>query len=272
MRKPGSIIIAILAVAMICIVAGCAGSGGNSMKERGVYTTLAVEGRPLDMPGSQYTSYKTFAPDQKPAAVVVGYGYWDGTYDHPQPFNLQLVESNSSAAILDLNGNAYADKAAIFELPIRTSGNYQLKLIINNSVYDTWDFTVNREASAQGAKLDGQKPVYAKGIFDFGMVSDAKDAEFADYDNYFLRALNDAMRRASNNANPSLFSQVTPGKAVISFQLDENGNVSNPKITESSLDDGLCQFLIHGLESGAPYKSWSDGTHSRVMKVTFNYE
>ena len=122
--------VALLAWAGIFGFGGCSTTSPNVTKERGVYTTMAMEGQNLDLPASGYTSCKTFGPGQTPAAVVVGYGYWEGTYNRPQAFNLEVVEVASGTVILSHSGNALADKAEYINLPIRKSGDYQLKLII----------------------------------------------------------------------------------------------------------------------------------------------
>src|SRR5215469_2230930 len=83
---------ALLVLGGTCGLTGCAATSGT-VKERGVYTTLATQGHHLDLPSSGYASYKNFGPSQTPAAVVVGYGSWDGVYTHPQQFDLQVIET-----------------------------------------------------------------------------------------------------------------------------------------------------------------------------------
>jgi hypothetical protein len=36
--------------------------------------------------------------------------YWDGTYNHPQAFNLEVVEVTSGTAIRNRSGNALATR------------------------------------------------------------------------------------------------------------------------------------------------------------------
>jgi hypothetical protein len=246
-------------------------------KERGVYTTVAVAEGSLELPASGYNSCKLFSPAQSPAAVVTGYGYWDGGQNHPQPFNLQLVEADSGAVIQNFSGLALAGKATVVALPIRKSGKYRLKLYINNSVYDTWDFTVSRETPADVKRVPTTAPKYARGNFSAGIESETIDA-FNEYDEYLLDALNNAVQKELNDAKLDDFAQTSPGQVVVRFELNASGQVSSPQILESSLSKTLEQFFIHALENGAPYKAWPAaaraalGADSRTWKVTFSYD
>jgi hypothetical protein len=271
-------LIALLALAGIFGVAGCGTTSSNVIKERGVYTTMAMEGQNLDLPASGYTSCKTFGPGQTPAAVVVGYGYWEGTYNRPQAFNLEVVEVTSGTVVLNRSGNALAGKAEYINLPIRKSGDYQLKLIINDSVYDTWDFTVNREVPADAASAAAQPRVYAKGNFSTSIEGLETSDAFNQYDDSLLQAFNDAVQKEYANANHDDFAQVTPGRVVVQFDLSETGQVSLPKIIENTLNETLGQFFLRALQSGSPYKAWpatvraAIGTGLRSVKVTFFYD
>jgi hypothetical protein len=235
-----------------------------------------MEGENPDLPASGYTSYKFFGPSQTPAAVVVGYGFYDGPNNNrSQEFDLEVVEVASGTVILNSSGSAFAGKAAVINLPIRKSGNYRLKLIINNSVYDTWDFTVNREVPADVASTATQPPAYAKGIFST-RIEEIPDA-FSQYDDYLLQALNDAVEKQMASVNHDDFAQIQPGNVLIQFDLSEPGRVSSPKIIQNSLGDALGDFFLHALQSGSPYKAWPDatraaiGTNSLTIKVSFNY-
>jgi hypothetical protein len=264
----------LMALASMLGFVGCVATNATITKERGVYTTVAVSGQNLDMPGSGYTSCKTFGPGQTPAAVVVGYGYLDGGNNHPQPFTLNIVEAASGTVIHSLNGNAFAYKAAVFDLPIRKSGDYRLNLIINDSVYDTWDFTVNRETSA-GTGLTSP-PVYAKGNFS-ASIEGIPEA-FTKYDDYLLQALTDAVNKEYANGNHADFAQLPAGQVVVQFDLNEAGQVSSPKIIENTLNETLGKFYLRALENGSPYKAWPAnvravfGSNSRSIKVIFFYD
>jgi hypothetical protein len=227
-------------------------------------------GNHLDLPGSEYTSYQTFGPGQTPEAVVVGYGYWDGTYNHPQQYNLQLIEVATGRMIFETSGYEYAGKAAVVDLPIRKDGYYQLKLLVNNKVYDTWDFAVDR--GTPGSAFSTSVPNYAKGIFSVSLWSATRDEQFATYDANFLRQVTDAVQKASNTADRDIFSQVLAGKVDISFQLDDTGNLSSPQIQENTLNDALGQFFLQAFQDAAPYKPWTGEKHTRALKVTIYYQ
>ena len=202
-----------------------------------------MEGQNLDLPASGYTSCKIFGPGQTPAAVVVGYGYWDGTYNRPQAFNLEVVEVTSGTVIHNRSGNALAGKAEYINLPIRKSGNYQLKLIINDSIYDTWDFTVKREVPADAVSATAQPQVYAKGDFSTSIEGLETTDAFNQYDDSLLQVLNDAVQKEYANANHDDFAQVAPGHVVVQFDLSETGLVSSPKIIENTLSETLGTIL-----------------------------
>jgi hypothetical protein len=266
----------VLAAAVVLGGAGCGTTSPNVSKDRGVYTTVAMEGQNLDLPATGYTSCKIFGPSQTPAAVVVGYGYWDGSYNHPQDFKLEVVEVASGTVILNLNGNVYAGKATYVNLPIRKSGDYRLRLVVNGSVYDTWDFTVNREGAGGETPTTAAKPEYARGDFSASIVN-TPDA-FVTYDEYLLQALTDALLKEKRNSSQDAFAQTPAGEVVVQFDLSEAGLVSSAKILENTLNDALGQFYLRALAGGAPYKAWAAaertafGSGSRTVQVTFYYE
>ncbi len=269
--------VTLLALAGIFDFAGCDTNSPKVTKDRGVYTTVAMEGQYLDLPASGYTSCKTFGPSQTPAAVVVGYGYWDGTYNRPQAFDLEVVEAASGSVVFNFTGNDFAGKAAVINLPIRKSGDYRLKLIVNNSVYDTWDFTVNREGSAT-ASAAVQPPIYAKGYFSTSIEGLQTTDAFYKYDDSLLQAINDAVQKEHAIANHDIFAQVPPGHVVVQFELSETGQVISPKIVGNTLNEALGRFFLKALQNGSPYKAWpaaaraAIGTSSRSVKVTFFYD
>ncbi len=228
------------------------------------------------MPGSAYSSCKVFDPGQTPAAVVIGYGYLDGGNNHPQSFKLNVVEVVSGTVIDNLNGEAFAGKATVFDLPIRKSGDYRLKLIINNSVYDTWDFTVNRENITGTTSPTPPPLLYAKGYFS-ASIENIPEA-FTQYDDYLLQALNDAVQKEYAKGNNVDFAQMPPGQVVVQFDLNEVGQVSSQKIIGNTLNETLGNFYLRALLNGSPYKPWpanvraSFGSGSRSIKVAFFYD
>lgn len=272
--------------ALLLGLAGCstaikdgpaAGSGGSgTIKARGVYTTLAMPGQHLDLPASGYLSYRTFAPGQTPAAVVVGYGDNEGRVNYSQAYELRLVESASGAMLQTFTSQAYGDMADVVNLPIRKSGKYQLQLVIGGSVADTWDFTVTREASADAAS-SGPSPAYAKGDFSVGMTDFEGTDLFKEYDDSLLWSLNVAIQKELNHANQDDFAQIPPGQVVIQLDLSASGQVAAPKIIENTLSDALGKFFLRAIQAGAPYKVWppearaSLGSDTRTMKITFYY-
>jgi hypothetical protein len=289
--KPLGLLAPILVTVVLCL-SGCAatsqpGSTGGSRvtKERGVYTTIATGGQNLDLAGSSYTSCHDFAPGQTPAAVVLGTGNTGlENPNSPQPYQLQLIESASGAVMQNLGGQVYPGKADIFDLPIRKSGQYQLKLIINGSVYDTWDFTVNRNdapdtAVAAAPAPAAPPPVYAKGNFSVSIEPQPNTDMFMQYDDTFMFALNDAVRREINHStNQDEFVQVPAGHVIIQFDLSAGGQASAAKIIENTISDPIGQFFLRVLQNGSPYKAWpaeahaAIGTDTRTMKVTFFYD
>jgi len=169
-------------------------------------------------------------------------------------------------------------KAEIIDLPIRKSGDYQLKLIINDSIADTWDFTVNREIPADTVSATATPQVYAKGNFSTRIEGLETTDAFNQYDDTLMQAFNDAVQKEYANANQDDFAQIPPGHVVVRFDLNENGQVSSPKIIENTLTKALEHFFLRALQSGSPYKAWPAtaragiGTGSRSVKVTFFYD
>jgi hypothetical protein len=256
-----------------------AGTGTSGVfKERGVYTTIALSGHDLDLPGSGYASCRIFSSGQVPAAVVTGFGYYDGSFNRGQDYQLQLVESASGGILQTFSGLVYAGKANVVALPIRKTGKYQLRLIINGSVYDTWDFEVDREASAATGTAGSQSPAYAKGNFSASVAGLQNTDAFNDYDDSLLQALNDAVQKELDHANRDDFAQTPAGHIVIQFDLSAAGQVTAPQILENTLSPAIGQFFLRALQSGAPYKAWpanaraAIGADTRVVKVTFYYD
>jgi hypothetical protein len=269
---------AAVAATAASFLAGCGTTGPQSAKQCGVYTTLSVPGHHLDMPGEQYRSCKVFGPGQTPTAVVVGYGHWNGTINHPQPFRLQVVERAGGAVLSDSQGIEYADRAWLLNLPIRKSGDYQLKLLIDDAVYDTWDFTVARDAAAVSAGAADKKPAYAEGFFGLRFEPTPESADFTDYDASLSHALLRAVQKEASAVDHDIFVQVEPGAVRIRFDLDDQGRVTSPSILENTLPEALGQFFMRALQAGSPYPSWpaaartAAGKTTRQLTATFSYD
>jgi len=260
----------LLALGVLLVNTGCETSAANVSKTRGVYTTLALTDRELDMPASGYTSYRTFAAGQNPAAVIVGYGDSDGIQFIQQPFTLQLIELASGTLLSSLNGAANYGKATMIPLAIRKSGNYQLKLIIRNAVYDTWDFSVSREAAAPAA--DSAPLEYAKGDFSATLSSEEDTDLFAEYDNTLLQAILNAATKAREAVNHDLFAQTYPGAVAIQFNVDSTGHISAVTVVDKTLNDDLVQFFKNAFETGAPYPAWLAAIkHAPVRTLTCTF-
>ena len=138
----------IFLAAILGTLTGCTTPSDESptFKARGVYTTVALEDKELDMPASGYTSNRSFGLHQLPAAVVVGYGYSSRGIYYAQPFDLDVIEVSTGAVILRRHGNSLPGKASVLELPITRSGQYQVRVFIKEKLYDTWDFAVTRKS------------------------------------------------------------------------------------------------------------------------------
>ena len=278
MSDKGPIIfLALFALAGIVFLAGCDTVVNSSVvKTRGIFTTVAAEGQDSDMAASDLVSSTNFGAGQVPEAVVVGYGFPDGS---PQPFELQVVETAGETSVFTSNGNVYAGKVALIDLPIRDTGKYQARLLINDYVQDAWDFTVTRDATSTNltaAPAPASPPVMADTKTDFEVVVSPWGGGdiFSDYDAALSQALTAALTEARKGSR-DLFAEVTPGHVIIRFDMDEKGQVSSPEIIGNTLDDALGQFFLRVLQNGSPYRPWSDATktvygdHPRTMKVTF---
>lgn len=255
--------------------AGCSTGAGTAsvVKTRGVYTTLAISNdSSLYLPGGAYEKVDQFKLGEQPAAVVVGYGLYDGSRMEGQPFNLQLVELPSGRVLGTMSGLAYYDKAATFPLRVRTSGDYQLRLLINDSVYDTWNFTIQRVVDAN---TNAVAPAYARGAFGARLASDPGTGmllKFMKYDELLLQSILDQVERKKQADDPNLWVQIPPGRTLVQFQLDSQGNIREPKVLASTLNENITKFLVEALASGGPYPAWPVELRShppRSMTCTF---
>jgi len=234
-----------------------------------------MAGQNLNMPSSGYKSHKIFGLGQTPAAVVVGYGYWDGSNNRPQVFTLQVVELSSGTILMSPSVEVFVGKAAIINLPIRKSGNYEMKLMSDKSVYDTWNFSVNRESSTADSGNSEKSPVYAKGLFSASIDASCLNDTFTQYDESLMQDLLAAGTKEQEKSSADIFAQVAPGQVSIQFTLTANGAIQSPKITDSTLNEALQQFVLRALTNGSPYRPWpaaarnANGADTRPMKVAF---
>lgn len=274
-------ILGVLAIAILGL-AGCISQPHEPQaKQKGVYTIVAVEGRSQDMPDAGYRVCRVFNHGIMPAAVVTGYGFFDGTYNHPQQFTLEVVNTNTSTVVLTREGEEFYGKTVVYDLPIQQTGNYQLKLKMANRVYDTWDFAVNTGDAVEAnndpngiGKTTGQTPWR----FHFEIARTSSNEAFAEYDKLFVNDLGDATVMEADKSSPQFLSGAPQGKTVIQFSLDTKGFIHLPVIVKSTLDDEYGKFFLRALKAGAPYREWPAGARkalnsgTRLMVVTFRLE
>jgi hypothetical protein len=276
MKKLRPFLPGVVMAAFLLLTDGCASTDPNTVKTRGVYTTLAVEGQSLDLPYSQYVTCKSFGPGQTPAAVVTGYGDFSNGQNQPQPFTLQLLEAGSGAVLFSKESEVYYGRVATLPLSIRKSGGYKLKLFINNAESDSWDFTVWRDDSGT-ADSNATPAAYAKGIFSASLELENDLDAFHQYEDTLSQLFLNAVQRESGSADQKIFAQVTPGDVVIEFTLHDDGRVESPTLIGNSLSGELGQFFLQALIHGSPYKPWPAearqalGRNSIKIKATFSY-
>lgn len=257
------------------VLAGCSGMSHASVtKLRGVYTTISPKADSLDLPGASYQQYHTFGYGVTPAAVVIGYGYDDGFNNRPQAFTVQVAEAASGTVIMTRGGEEFEGMASVIDLPIRKSGSYQAKLIINNSVYDTWDFSIAGDAPGDSTNSTAKPPAYAAGQFGISLEAAEGPDVFTQYDDVLLAKLNNTAQKELNEAKESIFAQLPAGKVLVQFELDREGQIHGAKILSNSLDDDVGQFFLRVLQDSAPYEPWpaaaraAMGDNLRTMQAT----
>ena len=277
MNKVKHFLIRLALQVTLLLVGGCISTDTSAIKTRGVYTTLAVDAHALDLPYSQYTSCKTIGPGQTPAAVITSYGFWDGSNNSSQAFTLQLFETVSGTLLFSQDSNVYYGRVATLALPIRKSGHYQLKLLINDLVADTWDFDVQRDGGDSTGNAGNAPAAYAQGTFGASLEPEPELDAFSDYDYNLMQTLLNKVQMAAQNADPKIFAQVSPGNVVVEFVLHADGSVETPQIIGYTLNDDLGRFFLQSLTNGAPYKPWPAearqvlGGDTLKIKVTYSY-
>ena len=263
----------LLALGLCPGLTGCGTTQANVSKTRGIYTTLALVDCALDLPASGYTSYRSFSAGQNPAAVVVGYGDYPGLQTVQQPFTLELIELGSGTVLMSEEAAAVYGKATVIPLAIRKSGNYELKLLIHDDVYDTWDFSVSRETGATNAA--STPTAYAKGDISAMLAPAESKDQFTEYDNTLLPVILNAASKERDNVSQDLFAQRLRGSVSLRFNEDKTGQLSAVTVVDKTLSDDLVQFFKHALENGAPYPAWPAGIHHapvRTLTCTFFFD
>jgi len=210
------------------------GARGRTIKSRGIYTTLALSKRELDMPGSGYVQKGTFGPDETPAGVIVGFGF----VDRQELVTLELAELNTGRVLVSRDYYASYGKAIAQPLPIRLSGDYKLRLLVRGTEYDACQFSVTRRGGPATAPItpSGAATAYAKGSFDVGIESGMNSELLADYDEKLNYTILRAVILKTSKMNADLFAQRVPGKVVIQCRMNSQGAIADPKIIDNSLE------------------------------------
>ena len=265
---------------------GCQTGGNDSdnnavltgnVKTQGVYTTIALPNSSLEMSAAEYTQKKSFGPGEMPAAVVLGYGY----NDQQQTITLELIESDTGRSLMSRDYYASAGNAMIQPLPIRLGGNYKLDVLSGGASLDTWQFTVTRTNSSGFLQVDNNNSgaAYGQGLISIDFDSDSLPDIFAKYDERLIyKMLNAVTKEESSITNETLFTQRFPGKVVMHCRLDSQGNLSQPKILENTLDDDCAAIFRKALLDRSPYDAWPEDVHqkfgsdSRELTLTVNFD
>jgi hypothetical protein len=278
-------LVSLACVLLVFAITGCetgdnAGSagvgGGGNMKTQGVYTTLALSKPGLDLPGTAYSPKTSFGVGESPAAVIVGYG----EYNQQQLVTLELIESGTGRSMLFQNHYASYGKAEVVWLPIRISGNYELRLTSGGTRLDNCSFSVKRTNDDLPAPLPGAVSAakYAEGVFSVSIRSgDLLDA-FEDYDSRLIRTVSAAVRKPAVSANADTFAQRFPGDVVIRFHLDFQGRLAGPRILQNTLGADCAEVFKNALLDRSPYPAWPEDAHrslgvdDRSITMTIRYE
>ncbi len=148
-----------LRVAVACLLhvasaTGCQTGGGSAVKARGVYTTLATANPGLDMADAQYSQKSSFGPGETPAAVVVGFG----DYARPQPMTLELIEVSTGRSLFSKPCAASYGMALMHPLSIRLSGEYKVRILVDGTEFDSFQFSVSRTNHSGGLPVANPNP------------------------------------------------------------------------------------------------------------------
>ena len=270
-------------VCVLCaiVLAGCE-TGDNSpggftgnIKSQGVYTTLALTGHGLDMPGPGYLQKGSFGPGETPAAVIVGYG----SYNQEEQVLLELIESSTGRSLFSKDYNAAYGKAFVQPLAVRLSGNYELRLTTGGARLDNCLFTVTRTNNSSAMPVPNASPAakYAEGVFFISIEADSLSSPFNEYDERLNYTMLNAVTKAAGSTNRDLFAQRFPGRVVIQCRLDSQGRLTAPKILENTLDDDCGEVFTRALLERSPYAVWPEDLHQkagsdfRTLTVTIQF-
>jgi hypothetical protein len=261
MKKHQSVLVGVICLCWLLVgTTGCQTDGGNlgggskNIKPQGVYTTLAAHNNGLDLSGAQYLQKTDFAPGERPAAVVAGYG----DYNQPLSVHLELIELGTGRTLMSKDDYASYGKAMVHSLAIRLSGQYELKLSGGGVALDSCQFTVTRtnQSGMVGVDLAQAEAKYAEGGFWVGF-EDAKMPEISDqYVSRLIYHMLNSVTKEVGSTNRDLFAQRFPGKVVVHCRLDASGQLSDPSIVSNELDDECAAVLAQALLDRSPYDAW----------------
>jgi len=269
------------AVALVAVgVTGCqtgqnTSSGfSGTVKERGVYTTLDIPDLGLNLPATGYLQKTAFGPGETPAAVIAGYG----DLNQQQMVTLELIESATGRSLFSQDYYATYGKIVMQPLPIRLSGDYDLKLRAGGTALDSYHFTVARTNHAGPLQIDLANAAAKYGHGAFAISIEGLPDSFSGYLdrlNYFILT---SVTKETEATNQDLFAQRFPGKVVMQCRLDYQGRITEPKIVENTLDDDCAQAFEKALLDRSPYDKWTDAAHRdlgadyRDVQLTFYFD
>lgn len=267
---------------LILGTAGCETSGITSLKNRGVYTVLSLGEPSLDLPAIGYQPRNTFHTGETPAAVIVGYG----EYNRPQLVALDVVELRTGKSIFGHDYYATYGKVVVQPLPMRISGRYQVRLIVNESVSDTCEFTVEGENSATSSS--NSPTDYANSSVSVDLSFPVENEALAqttttnklltEYEKRLTYDMYLALFKEINEAKPNPFIQRPPGSTLIRCNLNASGQLTNLNVMENSLGNECSRLILQALMKRSPYSPWPEnvrqlfGSDSRTLVVRIGFQ
>ncbi len=153
-----------LIMILALLVHGCGTTGGRSIKTHRVYTTLeppelvALAG--FSGPGP--IEQDSFAPAQKPVAVIIGYG--------GRHLTLEIIEPNTGRSVGKNEMYVDSDLVGCATFNITNTGNYKLRLLDKGAEQNSFKFTVTQGVP----KMDENDSIISR--MDAALQRDARDA------------------------------------------------------------------------------------------------
>jgi hypothetical protein len=135
----------ILSLIPLIIGAGCDTTSVQTLKTRGVYTTLQTPklapNASLDLPPSGLTHRTRFKQGETPVAIVTGYG---GTQ-----VTLELIDLATHRPLFSHEVYSGHEMVALQTLDITTSGDYEIRVLLDGVQDDSCRFSVQRDERPQ---------------------------------------------------------------------------------------------------------------------------